>query len=50
MQSSARLLAAQTGWNEVEASLHYCATLPEAFFAGSARHFESLRSGTLANA
>ena len=43
-------LAAAAGWQNVEAALRHYAILPEAFFAGSAKHFASVRESVLAGA
>jgi hypothetical protein len=40
-------LAARAGWDTVESSLADYAVLPAAFFAGSARHFQSIRAAVL---
>lgn len=40
-------LAAAAGWNYTAASLRRYAVLPDAFFAGSARHFADLRASLL---
>ena len=43
-------IAAAVGWDRVEGTLRKYEILPDAFFAGSARHFESLRETVLSSA
>jgi hypothetical protein len=40
-------LAARAGWDAVESSLADYAVLPDAFFAGSAEHFQTIRTAVL---